>query len=173
MARAVSYIHSQYLAHLDIKPQNILLTESGSPKLPDFGESMYFRKRDGILRYLDYISGTFGYSPPEMLDFKSGINMARMDSWCLGSTFFKMVTGRRLFVGKTKEELLANQLSSNFNMPNACIHKDTVSSDYMTLIQNLCAVDPKARISPAQAKRRLNRYKLFLLLDTSDRGEHH
>ena len=44
MACAVSYIHSQYLAHLDIKPQNILLTESGSPKLANFGSAMYFKK---------------------------------------------------------------------------------------------------------------------------------
>ena len=44
MACAVSYIHSQYLAHLDIKPQNILLTESGSPKLADFGSAMYLKK---------------------------------------------------------------------------------------------------------------------------------
>ena len=108
-----------------------------------------------------------------MLDFKSGITMARMDSWCLGSTFFKMVTGRRPFLCKTKEELIANQLSSSFNMPQDFVHKDTVSSDYMTLIRNLCTVDPKSRISPAQAKLRLIRYKLSMLLDTSDRDEHH
>ena len=47
---AVSYIHSQYLAHLNIKPQNILLTESGSPKFADFGSAMYFKKLDGTGR---------------------------------------------------------------------------------------------------------------------------
>ena len=41
-----------------------------------------------------------------MLDFKSRINMARMDSWCLGATFFQMMTERRHFKGGTKEELL-------------------------------------------------------------------
>ena len=173
IARAVSYIHSQYLAHLDIKPGNILLTETGCPKLADFGESMYFRKLDGTLRKLHHITGTFGFAPPEMLDFKSGIHMARLDSWCLGATFFKMVTGRRPFSGKAKEEVLSNQLSSNFNLPQDFVHKDTASADYMTLIRNLCTVDPKGRISPAQAKRRLNRYKLFMLLDTSERDEHY
>ena len=173
IARAVSYIHSQYLAHLDIKPRNILLTETGCPKLADFGESMYFRKLDGTLRKLNHITGTFGYAPPEMLDFKPGIHMAKLDSWCLGATYFKMVTGRRPFLGKTKEEVLFNQLSRNFNLPPDFVYKDTASSDYMTLIQNLCNVDPKARIYPAEAKRRLNRYKLFMLLDTSDRDEHY
>ena len=50
IARAVSFNHSQYLAHLDIKPQNVLLTESGFPKLADFGSAMYFKKLDGTCR---------------------------------------------------------------------------------------------------------------------------
>ena len=171
IARAVSYIHSHYLAHLDIKPRNILLTESGSPKLADFGESMYFRKLDGSLRLLTHTAGTFGYAPPEMLDFKSGINMARMDSWCLGATFFEMMTGRRPFKGETKEELLTNQLRRNFDLPRRFVHKDTYSSEYMAVIQNLCTVKPKERISPAEAKRRLKGNQLFMLLNTWDRED--
>ena len=50
IACAISYIHSQYLALLDIKPQNILLTESGFPKLADFGSATYFKKLDGTCR---------------------------------------------------------------------------------------------------------------------------
>ena len=171
IARAVSYIHSQYLAHLDIKPRNILLTESGSPKLADFGESMYFRKLDGSLRLLTHTAGTFGYAPPEMLDFKSHINMARMDSWCLGATFFEIMTGRRPFKGETKEELLANQLRRNFDLPRGFVHKDTFSSEYMAVIRNLCTIKPKARISPAEAKHLLKGNQLFMLLNTWDRED--
>ena len=173
IARAVSYIHLQYLAHLDIKPENILLTESGSPKLADFGSATYFKKLDGTCRLLDQSTGTFGYAPPEMLDFKPPIHMARMDSWCLGATFFQMLTGKRAFVGETKEELLANQLSSNFDLPKGRCHRDQFSCDYMALIRKLCTVNPKSRISPGEAKRRLKEYKLFMLLNTWDRDEYH
>ena len=171
IARATSYIHSQYLAHLDIKPRNILLTESMSPKLADFGESMYFRKQDGSLRLLNHTASTFGYAPPEMLDFKSGINMARMDSWCLGATFFEMVTGRRPFKGETKEELLSNQLRRNFDLPRRFVHKNTFSSEYMAVIRNLCTVKPKTRISPAEAKHRLKGNQLFMMLNAWDRED--
>ena len=171
IARAVVYIHSQYLAHLDIKPSNILLTESGSPKLADFGGSMYFRKLDGTLRLLNHTAGTFGYAPPEMLDFKSGISMARMDSWCLGATFFEMMTGRRPFKGETKAELLANQLRCNFDLPRRFVHKDTFSSEYMTVIRNLCTVKPKARIFPAEAKHHLKGNRLFMMLNAWDRED--
>ena len=64
IARAVSYIHSRHLAHLDIKPKNILLTESGSPKLADFGSAMYFKKLDETRRIFYHSAGTFGYAPP-------------------------------------------------------------------------------------------------------------
>ena len=173
IARAVSCIHLQYLAHLDIKPKNILLTESGSPKLADFGSATYFKKLDGTRRLLDQSTGTFGYAPPEMLDFKPPIHMARMDSWCLGVTFFQMLTGRRAFLGETKEELLANQLSSNFDLPKGRCHKDQFSCDFMALIRKLCTVNPKSRISPGEAKRHLKEYKLFMLLNTWDRDEYH
>ena len=173
IARAVSYIHSHYLAHLDIKPKNILLTESGSPKLADFGSAMFFRKLDGTHRIFYHSAGTFGYAPPEMLDLKPHRHMARMDSWSLGATFFKMLTGRRPFSGETKEELLANQLSSKFDLPKGRVQRDLFSCDYMALIRNLCTVDPKSRISPVEAKNRLKGYKLFMLLNTWDRDDYH
>ena len=173
IARAVSYIHSRHLAHLDIKPKNILLTESGSPKLADFGSAMYFKKLDGTRRIFYHSAGTFGYAPPEMLDLKPRSNMARMDSWSLGATFFKMLTGRRPFSGETKEELLANQLSSKFDLPKGRVQRDPFSCDYMALIRNLCTVDPKLRISPVEAKKRLKGYKLFMLLNTWDRDDYH
>ena len=173
IARAVSYIHSHYLAHLDIKPKNILLTESGSPKLADFGSAMFFRKLDGTQRIFYHSAGTFGYAPPEMLDLKPHRHMARMDSWSLGATFFKMLTGRRPFSGETKEELLANQLSCKFDLPKGRVQRDPFSCDYMALIRNLCTLDPKSRISPVDAKNRLKGYKLFMLLNTWDRDDYH
>ena len=173
IARAVSYIHSHYLAHLDIKPRNILLTECGSPKLADFGSAMFFKKLDGTRRIFYHSAGTFGYAPPEMLDLKPRSNMARMDSWSMGATFFKMLTGRRPFSGETKEELLANQLSSKFDLPKGRVQRDPFSCDYMALIRNLCTVDPKSRISPVEAKNRLKGYKLFMLLNTWDRDDYH
>ena len=103
---------------------------------------MRFRKLDGTVRLLNHTVGTFGYAPPEMLDFKSRINMARMDSWGLGATFFQMMTERRPFKGENKEELLANQLKCNFDLPHGFVHKDTFSPECMAVIRNLCTVKP-------------------------------
>ena len=37
MCDAVSYAHQHLIVHRDIKPQNILVTTAGVPKLLDFG----------------------------------------------------------------------------------------------------------------------------------------
>ena len=130
---------------------------------------MCFWKLDGTVRLLNHTAGTFGYAPPEMLDFKSRINMARIDSWCLGATFFQMMTGRRLLKGETKEELLTNHLRRNFDLPWGFVQKYTFSSEYMAVIRNLCSVKTRTRISPAEAKHRLKGNKQFMLLNTWDR----
>ena len=41
----LEYIHSQGVMHLDIKPENILCTVDGRPKLADFGLSRTIHPR--------------------------------------------------------------------------------------------------------------------------------
>ena len=82
------------------------------------------------------------------------------------ASWWKIVlrTGANLgyaFLGEMKEALLAQQLSSNFDLPKGRVHRDTFNCDYMILIRKLCTVDPKARISPCEAKRRLKRIQTF------------
>lgn len=37
--QGVAYMHSRGLAHLDLKPENVLLNSEGAPKIIDFGSS--------------------------------------------------------------------------------------------------------------------------------------
>ena len=88
IAEAVSYLHSCGIAHLDIKPDNILMTESGCPKLADFGLALRVSNQDGSIRYLYKLHGSFEYIPPEMLQMTSPVEMFKSDSWSLEDKFF-------------------------------------------------------------------------------------
>lgn len=88
---ALAYIHSKKIAHLDIKPQNVLLFfERGllKAKLGDFGSSVWVN--DGS--YLKGNVGTVGFQAPELCQGKK-FDGEKADLFALGVTFFEMVTG--------------------------------------------------------------------------------
>jgi serine/threonine protein kinase len=59
---AVDYLHSRGIAHLDIKPENVLLASEKVVKLTDFGCSECGRRENG-----PWGGGTLVYSAPELL----------------------------------------------------------------------------------------------------------
>ena len=83
VAAALSYLHSHSVIHLDIKPQNILITALGEVKLGDFG----------ISRHADTATaaGTLLYIAPEILS-GSPVSPA-CDIYSLGMTVFELITG--------------------------------------------------------------------------------
>jgi len=76
---ALVYCHNKGFAHLDIKPENILLGENNVPKLADFG----FATTEEIS---NEIRGTPGYIAPEVKIKFYEPKIA--DSWSLGVTMF-------------------------------------------------------------------------------------
>jgi hypothetical protein len=64
LADALDYGHRHGIVHCDVKPQNVLIDDSGRPKLVDFGIS---RSTAGTAALTDTVSGTAGYIAPEQL----------------------------------------------------------------------------------------------------------
>ena len=154
IAKAVSYLHAVGVSHLDIKPDNILITESSCPKLGDFGCALRFLNTDGSIRYLDEFRGSLDYAPPEMILLDSPFSMVKSDSWSLGATYFAMMSGHLPFVCNSQEQLLSNQLNGNYYMTSLMkvrIRNDPVYKGFMDMIQCLCDVQPETRWSVTQA----------------------
>ncbi len=94
---AVGYLHSHNIAHMDLKPDNILIvpgqhTPSGAPviKLCDFGIATIFsREKDG---FLQGGAGTPFYFPPESLyaELHPGFSA---DIWTIGVMSVLFSTG--------------------------------------------------------------------------------
>jgi serine/threonine protein kinase len=90
------------IVHCDISPQNILVSYAGEVKITDFGISRAAFQASALH---EVIRGKYAYMSPEQVDGKDLDH--RSDLFSLGVVFFEMLTGRRLFKAKTREETVA------------------------------------------------------------------
>ncbi|CAH8588793.1 unnamed protein product [Dicrocoelium dendriticum] len=88
---ALHYLHTeQFIAHLDVKPENIMLTKKDRAKLIDFGWAVDMRK-SSLLRGP---VGTTSYAAPEVFG-TSSYTGPPADLFSLGVTLLTAVTGQR------------------------------------------------------------------------------
>lgn len=94
ICKALGYMHSHNMLHLDMKPANVMLDGKGNVVLIDFGLSKQYNE-DGEPESSTRIgAGTPGYAPIEQTDFKGLKDFpVTMDIYALGATIFKMLTG--------------------------------------------------------------------------------
>ncbi|OEL28693.1 G-type lectin S-receptor-like serine/threonine-protein kinase [Dichanthelium oligosanthes] len=93
VARGLAYLHSdcrQTIAHLDIKPQNILLDEMFSAKVSDFGLAKLIDREHSTI--MTRLRGTPGYLAPEWL---TSVISEKVDVYSFGIVVMEILCGRR------------------------------------------------------------------------------
>lgn len=98
LSQALSYLHSSGVRHKDIKPENILIDESGSVILTDFGISRRFPKHTPHATNNEW-KFTRKYASPEIMKDKNALRDDPSDVFSLGCVFLEMATlllGRNL-----------------------------------------------------------------------------
>lgn len=94
VAEALSFLHSKKMTHLDVKPDNIMMTEEDEPVLIDFGLAKHYNKSNDPTSKLGAYGTSDGYSPLEQY---AGITSfsPQTDIYALGATFYYMLTGSK------------------------------------------------------------------------------
>ncbi|XP_023082207.1 serine/threonine-protein kinase 17A isoform X2 [Piliocolobus tephrosceles] len=136
----VHFLHTHDVVHLDLKPQNILLTSEsplGDIKIVDFGLSRILKNSEELRE----IMGTPEYVAPEILSYDP-ISMAT-DMWSIGVLTYVMLTGISPFLGNDKQETFLN--ISQMNLSYSEEEFDVLSESAVDFIRTLLVKKPEDR----------------------------
>lgn len=145
LARAVAYLHSRGVVHLDIKPKNVLIDEACQPRLIDFGLSrLRHAWSDGSD---DPKGGTLAYMAPEQARQEAERIGQRSDIFALGGVLYSLLTGRPPFTGASTAEIWDKAQRGDFD--RSALRSAGVSRRLERICLRALATDPADR--PATA----------------------
>lgn len=116
VAQALEYSASHGLIHRDVKPQNIMVTTSGTVKLLDLGLARSVEAEDTRLTQSGMFVGSPHYASPEQAYGEREID-TRSDIYSLGATLYHMLTGEKPFPGETPAAVLTKVVSERLTWP--------------------------------------------------------
>lgn len=109
----LEYAHQQGVIHRDIKPANIVVLNTGTVKIVDFGIARLANQSTTVGN-----PGTFLYMSPE--HFQGHRIDARSDLWALGVMFHELLTGLHPFLAAQQAEVMFRIMSDT---PPKCSSK--------------------------------------------------
>jgi WD40 repeat protein len=145
VARAVDHAHRHGVLHRDLKPGNILLDETGEPRVGDFGLA---RRLDQTASQAPSgVAGTVPYVAPEQARGTCGATTTAADVYSLGAILYELLAGRPPFVGGNDLETLSLILEREPEPPSR--HAPGVSRDLETICLKCLGKDPRSRYGSA------------------------
>ncbi|WP_329428360.1 protein kinase [Streptosporangium sp. NBC_01495] len=137
---ALRAAHAQGVLHRDVKPGNVLITESGRVVLTDFGIAK--AEGDTSLTKTGMVIGSPGYTAPERA--RGEHTGPESDLWSLGATLYFAVEGRPAYERASVAETLAALMSEQVDPP-------TQAGPLRPVLEQLLEKDHTTRLTAAQA----------------------
>ena len=148
-ALGVAYAHSQNFIHRDLKPSNILITNSGRPKVIDFGVALMAGSDDPdhSLTKQGRFVGTLQWSSPEQCGDDPHDVDVRTDVYSLGMVLYHLMTNTLPYDLKGVAVYKAPQ-----------VIQDTVPASLQSL-DNTIPIEIEHIVQKALKKERTDRYE--------------
>ena len=146
VARAVAAAHARGILHRDIKPQNIVVLNDGTPKLIDFGlaELADVWSPDVLV---PGISGTISYMAPEQARGDVTQISPASDIFSLGGVLFYLLTGKPPFDGTSWQHVWGRAKRGEWNRD--LLVSPQIPVRLAAICSRAMAAEPSARFATA------------------------
>lgn len=162
LMQGILSLHSNNIVHRDIKLENLLMDETGTVKITDFGSALDIvecKDKDEF----SIICGTREYMAPEML--KEEDYSFSVDIWSCGVVLYELFNRDTPFDSDSFKKNHKKILKNIKENVNDIYYSKRLSSDAVDLLKKCLVLDPKKRLN---VKEILN-HPFLKGVDTMDR----
>ncbi|XP_014666025.1 PREDICTED: kalirin-like [Priapulus caudatus] len=142
LLEVVQYLHNCHIAHLDIKPENLLIDLSHtSPllKLVDFGDARHICNN----YYVHPLLGSPEFAAPELvLGQPVGL---QTDMWSVGVVLYVLLSGVSPFLDDSVEETCSNIAHNDWSFPDQ--YFKNISDETKEIVSSLLCMDMAKRLT--------------------------
>ena len=140
MINCIEECNKNNIIHMDIKPENFIISHDDKISLIDFGSSQIFNNKNKIYNLNSSKIGTLSYCSPEVL--YRNIYHINSDIWSLGVCIYGLLENKKLF-----NEHEINNPKKNYKYFN------TFTLELQDLLQQIFVIYPEERISLEDIKK--------------------
>jgi hypothetical protein len=143
LSAGLAAAHDLGILHRDLKPANVMIDGRGRARITDFGLAVLASELEGGAGF----SGTPTYMAPEQLE---GAQVTgRSDIYALGLILWEIFTGRRLFDGRSLDEIRSQHRVAK--PPSLSTAVRGINPEIERIIARCIEEDPAARPASAHA----------------------